>query len=161
MSAFDLLVDCIKDATKERDELAAALEQKDATIADLVESLAEANYDEPELRSKLDKQRQRIKRLKKEIDDFADYRALKREQIARLQSQLADVASYESAALRKRIEQLEALANDAEDILSQGAGQLDHDIHEWRRQYRGLLPAGDSRPDDGEMQAGALSEINR
>ncbi len=27
MSAFDLLVDCVKDATKERDELAAALEQ--------------------------------------------------------------------------------------------------------------------------------------
>ena len=30
MSAFDLLVDCIKDATKERDELAAALEQAQA-----------------------------------------------------------------------------------------------------------------------------------
>ncbi len=27
MSAFELLVDCVKDATKERDELAAALEQ--------------------------------------------------------------------------------------------------------------------------------------
>ena len=39
MSAFDLLVDCIKDAAKERDELAAALEQKDVQIEDLEETL--------------------------------------------------------------------------------------------------------------------------
>ncbi len=90
----------IKPCPKALRRAADALEQKDATITDLVESLDEAKYDEPELRAKLDKQRQRI-------------------------------------------EQLEALANDAEDILSQGAGQLDHDIHEWRRQYRGLLLAGE------------------
>ena len=108
MSELDLLADCLKDATKERDELAAALVQKQTVIDEMLESLDEAKFTEPELRAKLDKQRHNIKRLKKEIDDFADYRALKREQIARLQSQLADVASYESAALRKRIEQLEA-----------------------------------------------------
>ena len=93
MSELDLLADCLKDATKERDELAAALEQKQTVIDEMLESLDEAKFTEPELRAKLDKQRHNIKRLKKEIDDFADYRALKREQIARLQSQLADVAS--------------------------------------------------------------------
>lgn len=40
-----------------------ALGQKDAVIADLTESLDEAKYDEPELRSKLDTQRQRIEQL--------------------------------------------------------------------------------------------------
>ena len=153
-----------QDDVDEVRRLRDALEQKQVTIDDLIESLDEAKYSEPELRAKLDKQRQRIKQLKKEIDDFADYRALKRGQIARLQSQLADVASYESAALRKRIEQLEALANDAEDILSQGAGQLDHDIHEWRRQYRGLLPAGDPSDDDDQAAHDAselFEDINK
>ena len=105
---FAYTLQAMKDA---RDALEQAQETNDfqaSTITDLMESLDEAKYDEPELRAKLDKQRQQIKQLKKEIDDFSDYRALKREQIARLQSQLADVASYESAALRKRIEQLEA-----------------------------------------------------
>ncbi|HDZ39498.1 MAG TPA: hypothetical protein ENH62_14695 [Marinobacter sp.] len=32
MSELELLADCLKDATKERDELAVALEQKDETI---------------------------------------------------------------------------------------------------------------------------------
>ena len=39
MSELDLLADCLKDATKERDELAAALEQKDVQIEDLEETL--------------------------------------------------------------------------------------------------------------------------
>lgn len=39
MSAFDLLVDCVKDATKERDELADALGQKDAEIEQLRKGL--------------------------------------------------------------------------------------------------------------------------
>ena len=39
MSELDLLADCLKDATKERDELAAALDQKDVQIEDLEETL--------------------------------------------------------------------------------------------------------------------------
>lgn len=69
MSELDLLADCLKDATKERDELAAALVQKDTVISDLTESLGEAIYDEPELRSKLDKQRQRIAELVSLLDE--------------------------------------------------------------------------------------------
>ena len=106
-------VPCWQDDIDEVKRLTAALVQKQTVIDEMLESLDEAKFTEPELRAKLDKQRHNIKRLKKEIDDFADYRALKREQIARLQSQLADVASYESAALRKRIEQLEAAIQDA------------------------------------------------
>ena len=41
MSAFDLLVDCVKDATKERDELADALEQVQKRVAALVSELNE------------------------------------------------------------------------------------------------------------------------
>ena len=69
------------------------------------------------------------------------------EQAQQLQRVTADTVTQQDELLNmysERIEQLEALANDAEDILSQGAGQLDHDIHEWRRQYRGLLLAGES-----------------
>ena len=73
----------------ELNQARAALVQKQTVIDEMLESLDEAKFTEPELRAKLDKQRYHIKRLKKEIDDFADYRALKREQIARLQSQLA------------------------------------------------------------------------
>jgi len=46
---------------------ADALGQKDVVIADLMESLDEAKYDEPEFRSKLDKQRQRIEQLEKQV----------------------------------------------------------------------------------------------
>ena len=40
MSAFELLIDCVKDATKERDELADALELKDETIQAMESVLA-------------------------------------------------------------------------------------------------------------------------
>ena len=157
MSELDLLADCLKDATKERDELAAALVQKQTVIDEMLESLDEAKFTEPELRAKLDKQRHHIKRLKKEIDDFSDYRALKREQIARLQSQLADVASYESAALRKRIEQFEAaLIEIGEQDLSTegdlpGEGDYEYGYDEVVKLARKtLLPAGISEPKEDE-----------
>ena len=69
-SATELATRIAIDATELEHRLQAArdaLEQKDTTIADLVESLGEANYDEPELRSKLDKQRQRIELLRATI----------------------------------------------------------------------------------------------
>ena len=63
MSELALLIDCLRDVTNERDELADVLAEKEAVIADFMESLAEAKYDKPKLRAKLDKQRQRIKAL--------------------------------------------------------------------------------------------------
>ena len=132
-----------QDDIDEVKRLTAALVQKQTVIDEMLESLDEAKFTEPELRAKLDKQRHNIKRLKKEIDDFADYRALKREQIARLQSQLADVASYESAALRKRIEQLEAAIQDAicrlDDV--DGTSLVSYDLENV------LQIAGESEPD--------------
>ena len=124
-----------------------ALVQKQTVIDEMLESLDEAKFTEPELRAKLDKQRHHIKRLKKEIDDFSDYRALKREQIARLQSQLADVASYESAALRKRIEQLEAAAKELinDDRACDCAECLIGESDAWV-QLTALLTAGNSAP---------------
>ena len=55
MSAFELLVDCVKDATKERDELAAALELK-SNLYD-----AELHHSEA--------MRQRVRQLEAAIQD--------------------------------------------------------------------------------------------
>ncbi len=48
----------------------AALGQKQTVIDDMLESLDEAKFTEPELRSKLDKQRQRIERLQNWVNDL-------------------------------------------------------------------------------------------
>ena len=63
MSELALLIDCLRDVTNERDDLADTLAEKEAVIAALMESLDEAKYDKPQLRAKLDKQRQRIKAI--------------------------------------------------------------------------------------------------
>ena len=56
-----------KHRAKKLRQAAAALVQKQAVIDDLLESLDEAKFTEPELRAKLDKQRQRIEQLEKQV----------------------------------------------------------------------------------------------
>jgi septal ring factor EnvC (AmiA/AmiB activator) len=62
MSELDMLADCLKDATKERDDLAAALEQSQSENKRLTKQLADvASYEGAA-------QRKRIEKLEGELD---------------------------------------------------------------------------------------------
>ena len=143
MSELDLLADCLKDTTKERDDLAAALVQKQTVIDEMLESLDEAKFTEPELRAKLDKQRQRIDQLEaalhpgKQACDCCTRQTYQGETFWMIECQCGNHDDL------GRAQAWCSMANSYEGATGKS------------------VTAGDSRPDDGEMQADALSEIDR